>query len=433
MKTSLLLSALAVLAATSANAATTEVTLDDAIIRAQQHAPELAQANGAVRTADAAKLTAIGAWLPTLSASAGSSLGGHGVDPTVGTSAADAPLAVGSSTPSLNGGVSASIDLFSGGRTLAQGRAAQAQFEAANAQLISQKALVTLNVTRAFSDEERAEALLGVASSRVDRAQQEMDAATKRAQVGNATKSDQLRAQLELNTAKDAQSQAQTELHSARFALGKLIGVDGEADAKSLGPVQPQPLSIGHDQLIDELVTSAPVVRAAVAAQNAADASMASAHAAYLPSLKLNASYDVSTHAVGQSNLSNGWSVGLGLSFPIFDGFKREESVVRADVAQTVAQSQLDAVKLSIRSDVEKALGQLDLTQSRIGFAEQALATAQEDMRVQDERYRLGVSTMLDLLTSQSALVQAETNAVTTRFDYQVARAQVEALAGRPL
>jgi outer membrane protein TolC len=58
---------------------------------------------------------------------------------------------------------------------------------------------------------------------------------------------------------------------------------------------------------------------------------------------------------------------------------------------------------------------------------------AREDLRVQDERYRLGASTILDLITSQLNLAQAETDEIAARYDYQIARAELEALVGREL
>ena len=47
---------------------------------------------------------------------------------------------------------------------------------------------------------------------------------------------------------------------------------------------------------------------------------------------------------------------------------------------------------------------------------------------MEQERYRLGVSTIVDLLTSQEALNQAEVDVVNARFDYLRAKAQIEAL-----
>ena len=52
---------------------------------------------------------------------------------------------------------------------------------------------------------------------------------------------------------------------------------------------------------------------------------------------------------------------------------------------------------------------------------------------MQQERYRLGASTIVDVLTSQEALNQAEVDVVIARFDYLRAKAQLEALIGRNL
>ena len=55
------------------------------------------------------------------------------------------------------------------------------------------------------------------------------------------------------------------------------------------------------------------------------------------------------------------------------------------------------------------------------------------DLRVVQERSRLGAATIVDVLTSQEALSQAEVDAVSARFNYLRAKAQIEALVGRSL
>ena len=68
-----------------------------------------------------------------------------------------------------------------------------------------------------------------------------------------------------------------------------------------------------------------------------------------------------------------------------------------------------------------------------IWITQTSVVAAQEDLRVQQERYRLGAATIVDVLTSQEALNQAEVDSVTARFDYVRARAQISALIGRTL
>jgi outer membrane protein len=62
-----------------------------------------------------------------------------------------------------------------------------------------------------------------------------------------------------------------------------------------------------------------------------------------------------------------------------------------------------------------------------------SIAAAEEDLRVQQQRYALGVSTLLDLLTSQAQLNQARQALIQARLDGRIARAQLSALVGREL
>lgn len=75
----------------------------------------------------------------------------------------------------------------------------------------------------------------------------------------------------------------------------------------------------------------------------------------------------------------------------------------------------------------------LEAARVRIEITQASVLAATEDLRVVNERYRVGAATILDVLTSQEAVAQAEVDAVTARFDYLNARAQIEALIGRKL
>ncbi len=58
---------------------------------------------------------------------------------------------------------------------------------------------------------------------------------------------------------------------------------------------------------------------------------------------------------------------------------------------------------------------------------------AEEDLRVVRERYRVGVATILELVTSQISVVEASVDVVVARYDYVLARAELEAVLGREL
>jgi len=77
--------------------------------------------------------------------------------------------------------------------------------------------------------------------------------------------------------------------------------------------------------------------------------------------------------------------------------------------------------------------GLLQNATQRVDVQLVSVAATSEDLRFQQQRYALGAATLLDVLTSQSALNQARSALITARFDQRVARARLEAVIGRAL
>ncbi|WP_342381653.1 TolC family protein [Myxococcus stipitatus] len=403
------------------------VTLEEAIARALKANPQVAQAKGSVTNAEAAELSAVGAYIPSLSASASGSLAStERIEPVTGA-------VVSGSNDTYSAGLAASWNVFTGGQRSATRKQTRAQSGAAQAQLTAQRAAAVLAVERAFYEVLRAMGLEEVANARIERARQNEGAAERRLAVGSATRSDLLRAQLDHTTAKEALRTAETQRTSAALALGRLVGEDGPVEASPDANITPKPLTLTDAALISELEANAPDVLAAASTLGASQAGVSVAKATYLPTVRLSAGYDWFNQDPSFNGGRTSWSVRLGVSYPIFDGFLREERVQRARTQEVVSQAQLADTRRAVRSGAGQALAQLRLAEDRITFSVQSVEVAREDLKVQQERYRLGATTILELLTSQESLVQAEINLVSSRFDYRIARAELEALAGRPL
>jgi len=121
------------------------------------------------------------------------------------------------------------------------------------------------------------------------------------------------------------------------------------------------------------------------------------------------------------------------VSWALFNGFQREQQMVNAGVQRDIAVAQAADARRAASAQLTQQLAALFTTYEQIGIAQTNVAAATEDLRVVQERYRVGAATILDLLTSQASLTQAEVNLVQARYDYLIARAQVEALVGHPL
>jgi len=158
--------------------------------------------------------------------------------------------------------------------------------------------------------------------------------------------------------------------------------------------------------------------------------------ATYLPSL--NASYSRSGSGTGHYGFGDDLYTYSGrlsftLSYPIFNNFVREEQVVRAKVSQINAEASLRDTQLGATQLLTQNIGALRSASQRVAVQVASVAAAEEDVRVQQQRYNIGASTLLDLITSQAALAQAKQSLIQARYDYRIARAQLEALIGRNL
>ncbi len=102
-------------------------------------------------------------------------------------------------------------------------------------------------------------------------------------------------------------------------------------------------------------------------------------------------------------------------------------------MAEDNAQAALRDAQLAAEQNLIQAYGVYELAQARIELQQASVQAAEEDLRVQRQRYELGASTLLDVLTSQSTLNQARLSLIQARRDARVAKAQIEAILGRDL
>lgn len=417
----------ATLAVPGSGAAQLQVTLEEAVQRALDRSPAMAQQEQAVANASATRRQAVGAMIPSLSLSTGGSLRS-----TQRFDQATDRIVEGSSD-SYSAGMSSSITLFDGGRMFANLDGARSDYRAAVARQHNQRSQVTLQTRTLFFAALRQSDLLEVARERVRQADESLGMVRTRTLVGTATVSDTLRARLELVNAQQQVLQAETSTRAARFALGRQIGVSEPVVPVRPEDLDPSPLGLSEAEILLIAEGESPTVRAAAESSESAAAAVTDARGQYLPSLRLSSGYSWANQDPSFSGGTTSWNLNLSASFPVFNGFAREASVDRAQFALRVARLQEEDARLAAREQADGALQEVRTAEQAIAIAEEALAVAEEDLRVVRERYRVGAATILELVTSQIAVVQASVNAVTARYDYVLARAQLEAVLGREL
>ena len=407
------------------------ITLEEAVRRAELVQPSVVQARGGITTADARRRTSFGAFLPSLTVSSSVSdvyREREGLDPNT-----NQVITSGTTNRSVNTSINSSIDLFAGFRRTSERRAANANRDAAVANLEESRFQQQLVTTNQFFDVLSAAELVRVREAGVRRAEQQLEVSVSRLRAGAAIRPDSLRSVVTLGTARLALLTAQTQLATAEANLGRLVGWEGPVGAVDDSTLYRVLETVDTAALRSEAMASSPAVRAAEAQAVAARSAIGVAKAAWFPTLALSGSAQLSGDRTNDYTFLQTRQVSLGLNWPIFNRFQREQNIAQSQVSAENAQATAAESRRRIQADLTSALAALESARLRIGITQTSVVAAQEDLRVQQERYRLGAATIVDILTSQEALSQAEVDAVNARFDYLRARTQISALIGRPL
>ncbi|HUF29587.1 MAG TPA: TolC family protein [Gemmatimonadaceae bacterium] len=409
------------------------ITLDEAVSLAHRNAPATVQARGIERTSRQQVNNAYAAFIPSVSVSAG----GTRQFNDAGTIIRDGQTITLPSEPwSYSTGMTFGLELFDGGRRFYDLGAARASVDASEANYITQQFNVSLNVKQQYYNVLAARESESAALAQLEQAQQQLRAATARVTAGVATKSDSLRSLIQVGNAELALETARNDLRIANAALTRMVGTNELVTANpadTLGEMGP--LVIDSTSLYS-MAINGPVVTQAEANLGAARAARRAATTRYLPTI--NATYQrggSGTDRFGFGNDSYNYSgaLRLSLNFPLFNQLSREDAIVRASVSQDNAQAALRDSRLAAQQNLTQYRGGLLLAERRIQIQQASVEAAEEDLRVQQQRYALGASTLLDLLTSQTTLNQARAALIAARYDYRVAKAQLEALVGREL
>jgi outer membrane protein len=410
------------------------VTLAEAIEMSRRNAPAAVQARGQVRTSAAGVRSAYAAFIPSVSVSAGAT---RQFDDEGGTRVENGQVITLPSEPwSFSAGLGASVTLFSGGNRFFQLRQAKADASAARANEILQRFGVDVSVQQDYFNVLAARETEAAARSQLEQAEQQLRAVLVRVRVNNATKSDSLRAEIQLRNAQLAIVDARNALSSAIASLTRATGSAEPVTAAADQPPAEAPLTLDGPALQAQ-VDEGPAVRQAKASLDAARAVRAGSWSDYLPTV--SASFSRSGSA---SDAEFGFptdefrynsSMRLSLSYPIFNQLGREEQVVRASVSAENAEAALRDARLGAREALVQLLGALTSADERLQAQAATVAAAEEDLRVQQQRYEVGGGTQLDVLTSQTQLNQAREALIRARYDVRISRAQLEALVGRDL
>jgi outer membrane protein len=253
----------------------------------------------------------------------------------------------------------------------------------------------------AIANRQAADDAVRLSESDLNRTQDRLDA-------GLAVESDRLAAQVQLAEFTQQHIASEGALATALVSLNVASGFPPQTQHDLTGRLSKKRFPISSQ---DELVQRAMLHRADYAQAGSgikfAERQAREKHNDYLPQLNVFGSFGASGH--NWTTGSTDYTVGAGVTLNLFDP-GRVSRINQAQIQQDIARTERDRLRDQIVVEVAKAYYQYRAAVQQVEVAEAALSQAAEALRIIQDRYEAGLTTISDLLRAETTLVRARTN-----------------------
>lgn len=340
-------------------------------------------------------------------------------------------------------GLSFSQLLYSGGRVTAQQRLAEFRRDSASLGLTASKAQTVLDVAQAFYDAALADRLVTIAEETYAQADRALKVTEEQRKAGRVAEFELLRARVARDSLQPQVVRARNARELAYLRLKQLIEVPLDepltlvADLED--PELPAPPRFASRVAEAEAKLAAaervPVAQALNEVRVAEEA-INIARAARRPEIAFRSDYGLVTYPedfpTGE-NWRRNWTVGIGMSLPIFTGGRlaANELIARADAAAVRAQARLTAELAALDEETTRQ----DLQAARVEWqvSGATIEQAQQAYQIAELRYNEGLSTQLELSDARLQLAQALVTRAEAARNLQVGRIRYALLPQLPL
>ena len=336
----------------------------------------------------------------------------------------------------VQGTLSLTQPVFAWGRYYYGYQAAKLNYQAVQRDLDAAYNQLRLDVSEAFYAVLIAQEFVRVAQQSVALVEKQLGIAEASLKAGAATNFDVLRAKVQLANAKSQLVRAENAIITAKNAYKTVLNIPLAEDVSVKGalevPEKHQMLALNLDTLIEQALKNRPEVRRTQLSEQAAHKQVDIAKTRSRPDLGLFTNYQISQNE-RLTQMNRIWSVGFQINIPIFDGFATRAAVQQSE--STLKQIQLGGtqVKVGVEFEVRNAYLNLLGAQTLIDVQREAVAQAQESVRIANLQFQNGIITTVALTDTQLALAQAEVNRLQAYHDYGVGLARLEKAIGQTL
>ncbi len=345
------------------------------------------------------------------------------------------------STDVFNYSASSGVNLFNGFADVASLNAAKAQLEAQEFGVERTKQTVVFNVISNYLSVILAEENIRIRQEDVQAQQQLLEQIDEFVRVGTRAISDLYQQQATAANAESLLLTAESNFQVAKTRLIQTMQLDPLSDYDFVAPSPNElPMSIrtyDPSTLLVSAFDSRADLRAQEATILAAEQGVRAAKAGYLPSLSLSASLgsgysSANTRSDFNSQIQDNRSerVGFNLQIPLFNRLNVKRGVESSKVQFNNARLDLENAQQNVAIEVRQAFLDYQTTVKRLEVTAKSLQAADQALQVENERYEVGASTLVELQQARSAFTNASSQRAQALFQFHFQHRLIEYYQG---
>jgi outer membrane protein len=352
-------------------------------------------------------------------------------------------------------GLSSSLNLFNGLSDYAGLRSALERRKAAALTLERARQEIALDVTQAYLQIKLDERLIKVSEENLSASEERERLLQRQADLGARSLADLYRQQAQTSSDRAFAIQTRNRRRDDLIFLLRRLRLDPASDY-SLDEVDLDTSTVPAAEadeagLIGMAIKARPDLRAAFGQWEAARKDALAAKAGFWPRLDLDwgmasTARDISQAEAGgvnylpaapQGSLSEqlgdhvNYTVTLAATWPLFSRLATRLSERKATLAAQDAEIDYEDLRLQVAGDVRQAAGDLRAAAQTLDAARKGQKAAQESYDATRTRYDVGASSLLDLLTAQTVLLQAKAALAQAEIGFYLQERQMEFALGR--
>jgi outer membrane protein len=303
--------------------------------------------------------------------------------------------------------------------------------EAAGHQLNRTDQEIVFRVVSSYYDVLLAAKELEVAELSAKTANSIMERSQARFDSGLTVESDLLTAKVRMAARLQEVIRARNTLEVARAQLNTAMGMPLDSLFQLSGGLAERMLSIPAMQdLEQQALTNRSDLKRIASEEAAQRQSVSVAKSAFGPRVNAFAGWEMDNPTIVAGGGGNNWLGGIEVQFDIFQGGAKRAELSRQRALEEKVVAIKQAASDAVRLEVRRAYYETDANRQQIDVARAAIAQAHESLRINQDRYDSGLTTITDLLGAEDAARRSQTDYWEAIYHFQTSYANLELASG---